>query len=326
MEVSRPQDAEPQPLPPAGGAAVLSVGLLLFALLHPVYSSAQSLSPASLRDFSRYSVLTPAGPEEPKPEAFRKIKRLLWSAHRVAKGEYSAAYLAKLYGTTVMSLQATNHDELYLLGNGRRLMVHNKDGLLYEVRKDTETLNHIVANFKGGGQQARQFREWVVKANDLPGYAVLDDYEFEKGDRVLLPGIKVNFDTYHYPVVSVSRLSSRFGMRKHPVLGARRMHLGIDIPKPYGTPVFPARSGIVVDAGWREGYGMLVIIRHPDGFSTRYGHMSKILVKVGQLVQRGKTLIGKVGSTGISTGPHLHFEVRDRSGKPVNPSYKIGRR
>jgi len=278
-----------------------------------------------MRDFSRFSVLTPAGPEEPKPEVLRKAKRLLWVTHKVGKGEYSASYLAKLYGTTLASLQATNRDELYLLGNGRKLVVHNKDGLLYEVRKDTETLSGIVARFKGGGQQARQFREWVVQANGLPGYAIIDDYEFEKGSRVLLPGIKVNFDTYHYPVNSVRRLSSRFGLRQHPISHERRQHVGIDIPKPYGTPVFPAKSGVVIEQGWHEGYGLLVIIRHPDGFTTRYGHLSKIRVKVGQLVQRDRTLIGNVGSTGHSTGPHLHFEVRDRNGNPVNPSHKIGR-
>jgi len=283
-------------------------------------------SATNLRDWARYSVLTPAGPEEPQPEVFRKVKRLLWAVHKVAKGEYSASYLAKLYGTTVMSLQTTNHDELYLLGNGRRIVVHNREGELYEVRKDSETLDHIVAKFKEGAQSRRQFKEWIVQANGLPGYALLDDYEFEKGERVLLPGLKINFDTYHFPFDRISRLSSSFGLRKHPILGTRRMHLGIDIPKPYGTPVYPARSGVVIEKGWHEGAGLMVVIRHPDGFTTRYGHLSKISVKVGQLVQRGRTLIGKVGSTGLSTGPHLHFEVRDRNGRPINPQSKIGRR
>jgi murein DD-endopeptidase MepM/ murein hydrolase activator NlpD len=299
----------------------------LFLLL-PATLAAQTTAPVNLRDWARFSVLTPAGPDEPRPEVFRKLKRLVWTTHKVSKGEYSSFYLAKLYGTTVMSLQATNRDELYLLGSGRRLVVHNKDGMLYEVKRDSETLSHIVARYKQGATERRQFREWVVKANDLPGGALLWDYEFQKGSRLLLPGIKVNFDSYHYPFATAGRprVSSGFGMRTHPVLGAKRMHLGIDIPKPYGTPVFPSRSGIVVEQGWHEGYGLLVIIRHPDGFTTRYGHLSRILVKVGQLVQRGRTLIGKVGSTGISTGPHLHFEMRDPKGRPFNPQTKIGRR
>ena len=280
------------------------------------------------QDWARFSVLTPAGPEEPKPEVFRRIKRLVWAEHKVVKAEYSAWRLAKIYRTTAMSLQSTNNDELFILYPGRKLIVHNQDGMLYEVKKDSDTLDRIVARYKKDANQTRQFKEWVVKANGLPGYALIDDYEFEKGDRVLLPGVKVNFDTYHFPFANPGwqRISSRFGMRRHPIFRERRVHVGIDIPKPYGTPVYPARSGIVIEAGWREGYGLLVIIRHLDGWTTRYGHLSKIIGKVGQVVQRGKTLIGKVGSTGHSTGPHLHFEVRDRNGKPVNPSVKIGRR
>jgi murein DD-endopeptidase MepM/ murein hydrolase activator NlpD len=71
---------------------------------------------------------------------------------------------------------------------------------------------------------------------------------------------------------------------------------------------------------------MIIVIRHKGGETTRYGHLSKIYVKAGQLVQRGRTLIGRVGSTGLSTGPHLHFEVRDKNGRAVNPQTKIGRR
>ena len=116
----------------------------------PPLLCAQTPAAANLHDWSRFSVLTPAGPEEPQPEVFRKLKRLVWATHKVSKGEYSSSYVAKLYGTTVMSLQATNHDELYLLGSGRKLVVHNKDGMLYEVKKDSETLGHIVARFKRG--------------------------------------------------------------------------------------------------------------------------------------------------------------------------------
>ncbi len=208
------------------------------------------------------------------------------------------------------------------------MTVLNRDGQLYEVRKDSETLDAIVARFKVGTEERRKFKELIVSANNYPGVAFLQPFEFERGERVLIPGIRVNFDTYRFPFASQAppRISSRFGSRYHPVLKRRRMHDGLDIPKPYGTPVYPARSGRVVDAGWNEGYGQLVIIKHNNGETTRYGHLSKIMVKAGDLVQRGKTMIGRVGSTGISTGPHLHFEVRDRNGKPVNPTTKIGKR
>ena len=114
-------------------------------------------------------------------------------------------------------------------------------------------------------------------------------------------------------------------MRYHPILKRTRFHEGLDLPRPWGTPVYPARNGRVIRAGWSSGYGLLIVIRHSDGDTTRYGHLSKIYVKPGQLVSRGKTMIGRVGSTGLSTGPHLHFEVRDKYGHPINPMKEIGR-
>jgi murein DD-endopeptidase MepM/ murein hydrolase activator NlpD len=86
------------------------------------------------------------------------------------------------------------------------------------------------------------------------------------------------------------------------------------------------RHGRVIEAGWHEGYGQLIEVRHFNGESTRYGHLSKIYVKPGDVVQRGKTMIGRVGSTGISTGSHLHFEVRDSNGRALDPNKVIGRR
>ncbi|WP_426268067.1 M23 family metallopeptidase [Sphingomonas sp. LHG3443-2] len=95
------------------------------------------------------------------------------------------------------------------------------------------------------------------------------------------------------------------------------MHGGLDLPAAWGTTVRAASSGIVRRAGWAGGYGNLIEIAHLDGTSTRYGHLSSILVQTGERVSAGQR-IGGVGSTGRSTGPHLHFEIR-RNGAPVNP-------
>ncbi len=113
------------------------------------------------------------------------------------------------------------------------------------------------------------------------------------------------------------RYSSRFGTRVDPVHGTRTMHQGLDIAAREGTPVVAALAGTVERAGSAGTYGNLVVLRHDDGSETRYAHLSAISVRVGERVGAGAP-IGAVGSTGRSTGPHLHFEVR-RDGRPVDP-------
>ena len=119
-----------------------------------------------------------------------------------------------------------------------------------------------------------------------------------------------------YP--SGGRISSPFGWRTHPILRRRRFHSGLDFAASHGSPIRAADSGTVIFSGWYGGYGKTVIINHGKGISTLYGHSSNIYVKEGQSVQRGQA-IAAIGSTGLSTGPHLHFEVR-KNGTPVNPA------
>jgi len=113
------------------------------------------------------------------------------------------------------------------------------------------------------------------------------------------------------------RLTSKFGYRKDPMGGGKSFHPGIDIAAPLETPVRAARDGKVVFAGWLKRGGGTIFIRHSYGFETRYLHLSKIEVRRGERVRQGQ-IIGKVGSTGHSTGPHLHFEIRKR-GTPLDP-------
>jgi murein DD-endopeptidase MepM/ murein hydrolase activator NlpD len=119
--------------------------------------------------------------------------------------------------------------------------------------------------------------------------------------------------------VDGARLSSAFGPRRHPVLGYTRMHKGVDFAAPAGTPVIAAGDGTVVFAGRNRGYGNYVRLRHDDEHGTAYAHLSRIApgIKPGRKVRQGE-LIGRVGSTGLSTGPHLHYEVL-RGDEPIDP-------
>jgi len=112
-------------------------------------------------------------------------------------------------------------------------------------------------------------------------------------------------------------LSSSYGMRTHPITGRVARHNGIDIPAPYGTPIYATADGTVGRAQRLGGYGNYVEIEHGNAIETRYGHMSRFVVQSGQRVKKGD-IIGYVGSTGRSTGNHLHYEVRI-DGAPVNP-------
>jgi len=113
------------------------------------------------------------------------------------------------------------------------------------------------------------------------------------------------------------RLTSRFGMRHHPLLGYTRLHKGVDFAAAYGSPVLAAASGNIVGAGWAGGYGRQVRIAHGNGLASSYSHLSRLAVAAGSFVRAGQ-VIGYAGSSGLSTGPHVHYEVR-RNGVPVDP-------
>ncbi len=175
-----------------------------------------------------------------------------------------------------------------------------------DARAKTTLLNRI--------QRERSLYEQVVE-------------DLERTDRELValirrlqagrPGAAPSLRFRNMLLPTRGRFSSGFGMRRHPIFGVRRMHSGVDIAAPRGSPVLAAADGTVAYAGWFGGYGKIVILDHGEGVSTLYAHLSSILTQEGRQVRRGQ-LIGRVGSTGYSTGPHAHFEVR-YNGVPVNP-------
>ena len=151
--------------------------------------------------------------------------------------------------------------------------------------------------------------------------------QMERSSPTLGGGEEVTAYSSPVPVTGISvpsrmplegaALTSGFGMRTHPVLGGRRQHHGIDLAAPTGTPVYATADGIVGRADWYSSYGLYISINHGGSMETRYAHLSRLAVAAGDSVKKGD-LIGYVGSTGRSTGPHLHYEVRVE-GLAVNP-------
>ncbi|MBN2352585.1 MAG: M23 family metallopeptidase [Spirochaetales bacterium] len=122
---------------------------------------------------------------------------------------------------------------------------------------------------------------------------------------------------FHFPLEHAVR-SSDFGPRPDPFTGRLSFHYGIDLAASLGSPVHAAREGVVKETGYNESYGKFVLVSHPGGYETRYGHLSVIVVKNSEKVT-SSTVLGKVGMTGHTTGPHLHFEIL-KNGKPIDPS------
>ena len=145
----------------------------------------------------------------------------------------------------------------------------------------------------------------------------IDEYnsQYAEVNAEILALVMEGIDTQYiggelaWPVPGYTRISSKYGMRYHPILHINKLHTGVDISAPLGSNFIAANDGIVTKAGPNTAYGNMVIIDHGGGISTLYAHGSEILVQVGQTVKRGESVL-KVGSTGYSTGPHAHFEVR----------------
>ena len=158
------------------------------------------------------------------------------------------------------------------------------------------------------GRELDRLQQQVALQNDR--FAMLDLALTKRA------GVEASLPTYQ--PVNYPYLSSSFGWRRNPVTGRYAMHEGLDFAAPRGTPIRAASGGVVTEAGRVSGYGKIVEINHGNGLVTRYAHASRLDVKVGDIVEKGQ-VIANVGTTGRSTGPHLHFEVR-MAGHPLNPT------
>ena len=193
-----------------------------------------------------------------------------------------------------------------------------------EIEKERELLNSKLKSLEGKLLLVEDYlsKRGVIKGSLPVGGASTNkaSYDFsylqfleERADylHTSIRGIPLGYPVY-------GKITSHLGWRKNPFGEGYEFHSGIDITAPHGSKVLATADGVVEFAGWYGDYGKTVIIRHPSGYLTLYGHLSQVDVKEGQRVKAGD-VVGRVGSTGRSTGPHLHYEVI-RDNKPIDPS------
>ena len=300
---------------------LLSLGIAAFVMLGLTMQKLFSLNtakiePRNMLQFEQNLLLSETDgvlPEADAQKVIRGLEPFVSKNHTVKKSEWLEK-IAEEYGIPAHALRSTNNLEDAQVRPNQQVIVQNKKGMVH-VSKEGESLDWVIQTYEKLGSK----REKILAMN------LLDEVTFIKGSKVYLkegtrlwiPDARRSFPILFRPVVW-SRISSRFGLRRHPILKVKRWHEGFDMVAPYGAPVYAGEKGVVTFAGWFGGYGNVVEIRHEKN-TTRYGHLSKILVDVGQKVKR-KQMVGRVGSTGLATGPHLHFEVRrNADGKVLNP-------
>lgn len=191
------------------------------------------------------------------------------------------------------------------------IAAHKKENeaLLYQAQYDKATAEKAYEEYQ---QASQSIADMLRQRESAPAAASGGD----AGEPDSYPAAAAGSGGMIWPVNGV--VTSPYGYRTHPIFGTTIYHSGIDIGVDYGTPVQAAAGGTVVEAAWISGYGYSVIIDHGNGLSTLYGHNQELAVSAGQQVSRGQ-VIAYAGSTGNSTGPHVHFEVRS-SGEPVDPN------
>jgi murein DD-endopeptidase MepM/ murein hydrolase activator NlpD len=238
-----------------------------------------------------------------------KKKPLMIRFHTVTQGE-TLSGIARDYGVSIDTICGSNNLRSYdLIHTGTMLRIPNKDGLLYKTQKKGN-LNPVVKKYK------------IPQERILAENQVEDVTAIAKGTILFIPDAKPQniIKGFMWPTAS-RRITSGFGWRWNPThRGVKEFHKGIDIGCKYQW-IRSTRYGKVTFTGWLGGYGKAIIVAHPGGYKSLYGHLSRIIVKRGQYVKQGQT-IAKSGNTGRSTGAHLHFEIIYH-GKHKNPYYYI---
>ena len=249
-------------------------------------------------------------------------KKLPVKSEYVVKQGDTISEIAEANGMTMNMLLANNPNvSVKNLKIGQKLTIVSENGIFYKVQKG-DSLSKIASKFK-------------MKLDDITAYNDIDAKNLKVGQDIFLKnpdirvlansgkgGITVASAGFRFPV-EYKGVNSPYGSRFHPVLKRYIFHAGVDLKARY-VPLRAAQNGKVSYAGYMNGYGKIIILKHSNGYETRYAHLDKIGVKVGQNVNKGE-LIGKTGMSGRVTGPHLHFEVR-KNGKTENPMSHLTRK
>ena len=331
---TEPQDALPGKegffsIPAIPFAALLLLGIGIFFV---IYSSSGTLAwmsrdaVSSEKDSgSQYNLALYAGinavesireePAQAEAIPLDLAETFSWQSYKVKKGD-SVSKIAAAFSVSMDAIIASNGiTNARSLREGETLRIPNMDGIPYTV-KNGDSLGKI-------SQSMGVPLEAILDANDLQ-----NDF-ISSGMTLFIPGARMNREDlklalgelFLYPVRG-ARLSSPFGWRNDPFTGVRSYHAAIDLSCPQGTPIKSAMDGKVSALGYNATYGNYLILSHSGGYQTMYAHLFSFSVKKGDQVGQG-SLIGAVGTTGYSTGPHLHFAVF-KNGKAVNPLDFLG--
>ena len=235
-----------------------------------------------------------------------------YQTYKVRSGD-TISGIAKKFGLTNISTLISVNDigNVRQLAAGQKLRIPSIDGIVYTVKKG-DSLSGITSKYK-------------ISLEELLDVNELTTETLTAGQQLFLPGAAMDAtslrnamgELFRLPIAAQFRWSSPYGNRIDPIAGVKSFHTGTDMACPTGTPILAAMSGRVTTTGINRVYGNYVIIDHGNGYQTLYAHMSKIIASKGQWVSQG-TRIGLVGSTGYSTGPHLHFTVY-KNGKLIDP-------
>ncbi len=302
--------------------ASLSIGII-YSVNNPAeQQGVGGLETTSVPEFSQDSNLSVDNAEisledliETDPASVAENTNVLsYQTYRVQPGDM-ISFIADEYNITQDTIISVNNiRQSRLIQVGQYLKIPSMPGILYTVKKDGETIEQIAEKYEIDAQKCAAVN--VAFANK----------ELSAGETMFLPDEEldwvtrqeINGDLFHTPLKARYWLSSPYGWRSSPFTGQRSFHGGMDMAVAKGTPIYAALDGVVVTTGYNATYGNYVIISHHSGYRTLYGHMSKITCKKGNFVYTN-TKIGEVGSTGLSTGPHLHFTVY-KNGKTINPA------